>query len=115
MTGYRPNYSLLDILGINYSTDELCIPVHDKQYLETNRKGIYVAGVVCAGLQTSKLFIENSRIHCVSIVCANVMAVAIQLAYLVFTGNERATVDSLSPHGNSLLLSMIQASTVCDD
>ena len=44
-----------------------------------------------------------------------VMAVAIQLAYLVFTGNERATVDSLSPHGNSLLLSMIQASTVCDD
>lgn len=63
MTGYRPNYSLLDLLGIDYSTDELCIPVHDKQYLETNRKGIYVAGVVCAGLQTSKLFIENSRVH----------------------------------------------------
>ena len=63
MTGYRPNYALLDRLGIEYSADEACIPVYDEQYLETNRKGIYVAGVVCAGKKTSTLFIENSRVH----------------------------------------------------
>ena len=63
MTGYRPNYALLDRLGIEYSAAEACIPVYDEQHLETNRKGIYVAGVVCAGKKTSKLFIENSRVH----------------------------------------------------
>ena len=63
MTGYRPNYALLDQLGIEYSADEACIPVYDEQNLETNRKGIYVAGVVCAGKKTSTLFIENSRVH----------------------------------------------------
>lgn len=63
MTGYRPNYALLDRLGIEYSADEACIPVYDEQHLETNRKGIYVAGVVCAGKKTSSLFIENSRVH----------------------------------------------------
>ena len=63
MTGYRPNYDLLDRLGIEYSKDEACIPVYNEQHLESNRKGIYVAGVVCAGMQTSKLFIENSRVH----------------------------------------------------
>ena len=63
MTGYRPNYALLDRLGIEYSADEACIPVYDEQHLETNRKGIYVAGEVCAGKKTSKLFIENSRVH----------------------------------------------------
>lgn len=63
MTGYRPNYALLDRLGIEYSKDEACIPVYNEQHLESNRRGIYVAGVVCAGMQTSKLFIENSRVH----------------------------------------------------
>ena len=63
MTGYRPNYALLDRLGIEYSADEACIPVYDEQHLETNRKGIYVAGVVCAGKKTSTLFIENSRVQ----------------------------------------------------
>ncbi len=63
MTGYRPNYALLDRLGIEYSADEACIPVYDEQHLETNRKGMYVAGVVCAGKKTSTLFIENSRVH----------------------------------------------------
>jgi len=63
MNGYRPNYTLLDRLGIEYSKDEACIPVYNEQHLESNRRGIYVAGVVCAGMQTSKLFIENSRVH----------------------------------------------------
>lgn len=63
MTGYHPNYSLMNALGIELTDDEKCMPIHKKDSLETNRKGIYVAGVVCGGMDTSKLFIENSRIH----------------------------------------------------
>jgi len=39
------------------------MPVYDDKSLETNRKGVYVAGVVCGGMDTSKLFIENTRVH----------------------------------------------------
>lgn len=63
MTGYHPNYTLMEALGIEYSLDEECIPVYSEQSLETNRKGVYVAGVVCGGRDTSRLFIENSRVH----------------------------------------------------
>ncbi len=63
MTGYHPNYTLMEALGIELTEDEKCMPVHDDQSLETNRAGIYVAGVVCGGMDTSKLFIENSRVH----------------------------------------------------
>ena len=31
--------------------------------MESNQKGVYLAGVVCGGLKTNKWFIENSRIH----------------------------------------------------
>jgi hypothetical protein len=31
--------------------------------METNKKNIYLAGVVCGGLKTNKWFIENSRVH----------------------------------------------------
>jgi thioredoxin reductase len=40
------------------------------QTMETNRKGIYLAGVICGGLKTNKWFIENSRIHATMIVDA---------------------------------------------
>lgn len=63
MTGYHPNYKLMEILGIELTEDENCMPVHKEDSLETNRKGMYVAGVVCGGLDTSRLFIENSRVH----------------------------------------------------
>ena len=63
MTGYHPNYELMDALGIELTDDENCMPVHKEDSLETNRKGMYVAGVVCGGLDTSRLFIENSRVH----------------------------------------------------
>ena len=73
MTGYRPNYALLDRLGIEYSADEACIPVYDEQHLETNRKGIYVAGVVCAGKKTSTLLLkiqEYTRNRLLHILCS---------------------------------------------
>jgi thioredoxin reductase (NADPH) len=63
MTGYRPHFDLMKSMGIELSTDEKKMPVYDEKTLETNRKGLYVAGVVCGGMDTSSLFIENSRIH----------------------------------------------------
>lgn len=63
MTGYTPNYSLFESLGIPVSNDEFKIPVHDPATLETPLAGVYVAGVINAGMQTSKLFIENTRVH----------------------------------------------------
>jgi thioredoxin reductase (NADPH) len=39
------------------------MPVFNDESLETNRAGMYVAGVVCGGMDTSRLFIENTRVH----------------------------------------------------
>ncbi len=63
MTGYHPNYELLSKLGLNCETDEFELPYHEKETLESNLSNVYLAGVVCAGKQTSKLFIENTRDH----------------------------------------------------
>jgi thioredoxin reductase (NADPH) len=63
MTGYRPNIEMMQELGIAITDDAKKMPVYDDKTLETNRKGIYVAGVVCGGMDTSSLFIENTRIH----------------------------------------------------
>ncbi len=63
MTGYEPNYPLLHSLGLPISDDELALPIHDPETLATPLPNVYLAGVVCAGRQTSKLFIENTRDH----------------------------------------------------
>jgi thioredoxin reductase (NADPH) len=63
MTGYRPDYPLLDALGIERGEDDAMTPVHDDTTFETNRKGIYLAGTVCGGLRTGRWFIENGRHH----------------------------------------------------
>ncbi|MFK7937417.1 MAG: YpdA family putative bacillithiol disulfide reductase [Saprospiraceae bacterium] len=63
MTGYQPNYDFIRRLGIKIPDDEKRIPVYNKETLETNLARVYLAGVVCAGMQTSKLFIENTRDH----------------------------------------------------
>ncbi|SMO49922.1 YpdA family putative bacillithiol disulfide reductase [Gracilimonas mengyeensis] len=63
MTGYHPNFSLMESLGVELTEDKNCMPIYDEDSLETNRKGVYVAGVVCGGMDTSRLFIENSRVH----------------------------------------------------
>jgi len=67
MTGYQPNFDLMTRFGINLTDDEDRMPVYDDQTLETNRDGMYVAGVVCGGMDTSSLFIENTRIHALHI------------------------------------------------
>ncbi|MEN0005077.1 MAG: YpdA family putative bacillithiol disulfide reductase [Bacteroidota bacterium] len=62
MTGYQPNFDFLSALGIAIQEDQQR-PVFDEETLETNLPGVYLAGVVCAGMATSKLFIENTRDH----------------------------------------------------
>ena len=63
MTGYRPNFDFLEKMGITLSADEKSIPQYDPTTMETNLKGVYLAGVVCGGMDTHLWFIENSRIH----------------------------------------------------
>ena len=70
MTGYRPNYDLLDRLGVAVQDDEARTPVHDLEgeTFETNRDGIYLAGTICGGCDTSRWFIENGRFHAEKVV-----------------------------------------------
>jgi len=70
MTGYLPDFNLLKSFGIMINNDEYSTPTYDLNTMETNRKGIYLAGVICGGLKTNKWFIENSRIHATMIVNA---------------------------------------------
>lgn len=70
MTGYQPDFSLLESLGVAFHSDEYQTPVYDESTMESNQKGIYLAGVVCGGLKTNKWFIENSRIHALQIIKA---------------------------------------------
>lgn len=63
MTGYLPDFNFLRQVGILLGTDEMKTPVHDPETMETNVPGIYLAGVICGGMQTNKWFIENSRDH----------------------------------------------------
>ena len=63
MTGYQPNYEILQKLGVNINVDEFKTPDYNEDTMETNVNGVYLAGVICGGLKTNKWFIENSRDH----------------------------------------------------
>jgi len=62
LTGYKPDYEWLRGIGIEFEGDA-DLPVHDPLTLESNIPGLYVAGVLLAGRQASRVFIENSREH----------------------------------------------------
>ena len=62
MTGYHPDYDFLRSIGLELSSEQLR-PVCDPETLESNVRGIYVAGVIVAGSRTSEIFIENGRFH----------------------------------------------------
>lgn len=68
MTGYKPNFTVLENLGIALSNDSIKQPVYNAETMETNQPNIYLAGVVCGGMNTHKWFIENSRVHAEMIV-----------------------------------------------
>ncbi len=63
MTGYQPDFVFLEKLGIQFNADEQRTPVMNPETFESNLPGVYLAGVVQAGLDTSRLFIENTRHH----------------------------------------------------
>ena len=63
MTGYQPNYEILKKLGVKINDDEFKTPQYNEDTMETNVKGVFLAGVICGGLKTNKWFIENSRDH----------------------------------------------------
>lgn len=67
MTGYQPNLSFLEKIGIELSDDEVRKPSYSEETHETNQKNIYLAGVICGGMNTHRLFIENSREHAAKI------------------------------------------------
>ncbi len=62
MTGYEPDPSFLERLGVRVDP-VTAIPVHDPATMETNVPGIYVAGVVVSGHDANKIFIENGKLH----------------------------------------------------
>lgn len=68
MTGYVPNFALLDQLGVELSLDDRRQPCYDQANQESNVPGVYLAGVVCGGLNTREFFIENSIVHAEQIV-----------------------------------------------
>ncbi len=68
MTGYQPNLDFLRSMGILLSDDDVSRPTYNEDSYETNVKGIYLAGVICGGMNTHRLFIENSREHAEKII-----------------------------------------------
>lgn len=69
MTGWRANPSLLIELGVEID-DTTGKPVHDPTSMETNVPGVHIAGVIAAGHDANKIFIENGREHGERIVSA---------------------------------------------
>lgn len=67
MTGYHPDYNFLAKVGIKISEDKHQIPHFNEKTFETNIPGIYLAGVVCGGMDTGRWFIENARYQAVNI------------------------------------------------
>ncbi|RYY98248.1 MAG: YpdA family putative bacillithiol disulfide reductase [Chitinophagaceae bacterium] len=67
LTGYQPNLDFLKASGVRLSEDAVCQPFVQEDTYETNVPGLYLAGVICGGMNTHRLFIENSREHAVRI------------------------------------------------
>jgi thioredoxin reductase (NADPH) len=62
MVGYRPDLEFLERQGIRFDA-EAARPYTDPETLESDRKGMYLAGVLVAGMHTNEIFIENGRFH----------------------------------------------------
>ena len=63
LTGYHPDFSFIERLGVKLDADNDRCPVCDPATLESNVPGIYLAGVIVAGERTNEIFIENGRFH----------------------------------------------------
>ena len=63
LTGYHPDFSFIEALGVKLDDKNARCPVCDPGTHESNVAGIYLAGVVVAGERTNEIFIENGRFH----------------------------------------------------
>jgi thioredoxin reductase (NADPH) len=63
MTGYHPDFSFLEQLGIQFDEANDRSPRCNPATLESNVPGIYLAGVILGGRRTNEIFIENGRFH----------------------------------------------------
>ncbi len=63
LTGYHPDFSFIEALGVRLDESNDRCPVCDPLTLESNVAGIYLAGVIVAGERTNEIFIENGRFH----------------------------------------------------
>ncbi|MCM5664430.1 YpdA family putative bacillithiol disulfide reductase [Galbibacter mesophilus] len=63
LTGYKPNFHFLEKLGVQLSEDGKFYPQYNEDTMETNVENLYLAGVICGGMDTHLWFIENSRVH----------------------------------------------------
>ncbi|PSR56265.1 YpdA family putative bacillithiol disulfide reductase [Adhaeribacter arboris] len=68
MTGYQPQFGLLQNFGITLSPDFKRHPYYHPETMETNLRNVFLAGVICGGMDTHIWFIENSREHAVKII-----------------------------------------------
>jgi thioredoxin reductase (NADPH) len=62
MTGYRPDFEFMAEHGIHLDPVS-SKPITNPATLESERKGVYLAGVIVAGTHTNEIFIENGRFH----------------------------------------------------
>ena len=63
LTGYRPDFALLEKIGIEFSNEASRKPIYKEETMESSLENVFLAGVICGGLETNKWFIENSRVH----------------------------------------------------
>ena len=63
LTGYRPDFNMLKNFGLQFSDEASHKPLYNPDTMESSVPGIFLAGVICGGLETNKWFIENSRVH----------------------------------------------------
>jgi len=62
MTGYHPDHKFLQKIGVGID-QETGRPTFDPDTMETNVKGVFIAGVIAAGNNANEIFIENGRFH----------------------------------------------------
>jgi thioredoxin reductase (NADPH) len=63
LTGYHPDFSFIEGMGVKLDEANARCPMCDPATLESNVPGIYLAGVIVAGERTNEIFIENGRFH----------------------------------------------------
>lgn len=62
MTGYAPDTAFLERHGVHVDR-ETGVPAHDPETFETNVPRLFIAGVIAAGYDANRIFIENGRAH----------------------------------------------------